>query len=134
MPMQVCIPLFDKIRCWVFEGRLEDPQLEFFIVTQHPAANGTPGAAGVPDAWREGCRIVGPKLPPFLSQSLALRILRAGKTINFLRDACGDAKWVQERAAANQEAAAAVGFGQVSRAGVAAAMATADVGLRLLWS
>ena len=29
---QVCVPLFDKVRIWVFEGRLEDANDEFFIV------------------------------------------------------------------------------------------------------
>jgi hypothetical protein len=28
---QVCLPFFDMIRRWVFEGLLEDPHQEFFI-------------------------------------------------------------------------------------------------------
>jgi hypothetical protein len=40
----------------------------------------------------------------------------AGKSINFLRDSCGDVAWVHDWAAASQDAAAAVGFGQVSAA------------------
>lgn len=54
---------------------------------------------------------------PPTPQALAERILRAGKSINFMRDSCGDARWVAERAAANQEAAAAVAYGQVGGRG-----------------
>mgnify|MGYP001811110447 CR=1 FL=1 len=50
---------------------------------------------------------------------LAESILRAGKGINFLRDSCGDAAWVQARAAAGPAAAAAAG---ASDAGAAAAL------------
>lgn len=35
--------------------------------------------------------------PPFISPALGQKILRAGKSVNFLRDCCGDSDWVQDR-------------------------------------
>lgn len=46
-------------------------------------------------------------------QDLAKTIERAGKSINFLRDACGDSQWVHDWAPAAAQAAAALGYGQV---------------------
>jgi hypothetical protein len=46
-------------------------------------------------------------------QDLAKTIERAGKSINFLRDACEDKQWVHDWAPAAAQAAAALGYGQV---------------------
>ena len=105
--LQMCVPLFDMIRCWVFEGVLEDPACEFFIV---PSSTNTSKNR---DLWRDAYRIEPAKLPPFINAELAATILRAGKSINFLRDACSDARWVQEWAPGASEAAAELGYGQV---------------------
>eukprot|EP00878_Enallax_costatus_P044484 GHUV01053126.1.p4 GENE.GHUV01053126.1~~GHUV01053126.1.p4 ORF type:complete len:113 (+),score=34.22 GHUV01053126.1:130-468(+) len=103
----MCVPLFDMIRRWVFEGVLEDPACEFFIV---PSSTNTSSNR---DLWRDAYRIEPAKLPPFINAELAATILRAGKSINFLRDACNDARWVQEWAPGASEAAAELGYGQV---------------------
>ena len=114
-----CVPLFEMIRRWVFEGQIEDPHGEFFIVgVGGAAASGTAAdpaaAAAAGDMWRSGYAIDGSRLPRFLSQKLAARILRAGKSVNFLQESCGDVAWVQERAmSAQAAAAAAVSIGQV---------------------
>ncbi|KAA8518299.1 hypothetical protein F0562_015818 [Nyssa sinensis] len=55
--------------------------------------------------WREGYRLHAAMLPSFISQSLAQRILRTGKSINFLRVCCEDSGWAD----AATEAAAAAG-------------------------
>lgn len=52
-------------------------------------------------------------------QDVAKTIERAGKSINFLRDACGDSQWVQDWAPAAAGAAAALGYGQVCAGGTA---------------
>lgn len=114
----MCVPLFDMIRRWVFEGMLEDPACELFIIPSSSSCNfgqhgAAAAAAGPGDLWRDAYRLEPAKLPPFISSDLAATILRAGKSINFLRDACGDARWVQEWAPAAAGAAAALGYGQV---------------------
>ncbi|KAJ4847235.1 Gamma-tubulin complex component 3 [Turnera subulata] len=93
---RVCSPLFEMVRSWVLEGELEDIFSEFFIVSQPVKAE---------SLWREGYRLHAGMLPSFISQSLAQRILRTGKSINFLRVCCDDRGWADTAT----EAAAAAG-------------------------
>ncbi|XP_057509009.1 LOW QUALITY PROTEIN: gamma-tubulin complex component 3-like [Actinidia eriantha] len=92
---RVCSPLFEMVRSWVLEGELEDIFGEFFILAQPVKAE---------SLWREGYRFHAGMLPSFISQSLAERILRTGKSINFLRVCCEDCGWAD---AATESAAAA---------------------------
>ncbi|KAG1679629.1 hypothetical protein FOA52_006146 [Chlamydomonas sp. UWO 241] len=124
----VCVPLFEMIRRWVFEGQLEDPYGEFFVVKQAGAA----GDASL-DMWRDGYAIDAAHVPRFLSPQLASKILRAGKSVNFLQECCGDVSWVQERAmSAHAAAAAAVSIGQVEGLEKFVSDALADVDRRLI--
>lgn len=93
---RVCSPLFEMVRSWVLEGELEDIFAEFFVLGQPVKAE---------SLWREGYRLHAGMLPSFISQSLAQRILRTGKSINFLRVCCEDRGWAD----AATEAAAAAG-------------------------
>ncbi|KAI4990234.1 hypothetical protein ZWY2020_038597 [Hordeum vulgare] len=93
---RVCSPLFEMVRSWVLEGELEDLFGEFFIVGQPVKAE---------SLWREGYLIQSDMLPSFISPVLAQRILRTGKSINFLRVCCDDNGWAE----AATEAAAYVG-------------------------
>lgn len=93
---RVCSPLFEMVRSWVLEGELEDIYAEFFVVGQPVKAE---------SLWREGYRLHSGMLPSFISQSLAQRILRTGKSINFLRVCCDDRGWAD----AGMEAATAAG-------------------------
>ncbi|KAL5545439.1 hypothetical protein UlMin_005126 [Ulmus minor] len=93
---RVCSPLFEMVRSWVLEGELEDIFAEFFVVGQPVKAE---------SLWREGYMLHAGMLPSFIPQSLAQRILRTGKSINFLRVCCDDRGWAD----AATEAAAAAG-------------------------
>ncbi|KAK8966837.1 hypothetical protein KSP40_PGU013868 [Platanthera guangdongensis] len=93
---RVCSPLFEMVRIWVLEGELEDVFAEFFILSQPVKAE---------SLWREGYQIQSSMLPSFISPLLAQRILRTGKSINFLRVCCEDNGWVE----ASGEAVAHVG-------------------------
>ncbi|CAL5352041.1 unnamed protein product [Camellia sinensis] len=93
---RVCSPLFEMVRSWVLEGELEDVFAEFFVLGQPVKAE---------SLWREGYSLHAGMLPSFISQSLAQRILRTGKSINFLRVCCEDRGWAD----AATEAAAAAG-------------------------
>ncbi|KAH6827455.1 spindle pole body component 98 [Perilla frutescens var. hirtella] len=93
---RVCSPLFEMVRSWVLEGELDDIFSEFFVL-------GKP-EKGEP-LWTECYRLHAAMLPTFISQSLAQRILRTGKSINFLRVCCEDQGWAD----AATEAAAAAG-------------------------
>jgi hypothetical protein len=63
------------IRRWVFDGQLEDPACEFFIVPNTRASGSSgqqqqqPGGGEVErDLWRDAYRLELAKLPPFISQ------------------------------------------------------------------
>ncbi|KAK2989172.1 hypothetical protein RJ640_029364 [Escallonia rubra] len=92
---RVSSPLFEMVRSWVLEGELEDIFGEFFVLGQPVKAE---------SLWREGYHLHTAMLPSFISQSLAHRILRTGKSINFLRVCCEDRSWAD---AATESAAAA---------------------------
>ncbi|XP_068645827.1 gamma-tubulin complex component 3-like [Aristolochia californica] len=93
---RICSPLFEMVRSWVLEGELDDIFAEFFVVGQPVKAE---------SLWQEGYCLHSGMLPNFISQSLAQRILRTGKSINFLRVCCEDLGWAE----AASEAATAAG-------------------------
>ncbi|CAM8966849.1 unnamed protein product [Rhodiola kirilowii] len=99
---RVCSPLFEMVRTWVLEGELEDIYAEFFILAQ---------PVKVESLWREGYQLHAGMLPLFISQSLAQRILRAGKSINFLRVCCDDRGWADAAAEAASAAGTTTGRG-----------------------
>lgn len=72
--LQVCVPLFDMIRRWVFDGQLEDPACEFFIEpnTRASGSSGQQQSGGSGDVerdlWRDAYRLELAKLPPFITQ------------------------------------------------------------------
>lgn len=93
---RACSPLFEMVRRWVLEGELDDLYEEFFVIGQPVKAEAL---------WREGYQLQSGMLPSFIPESLAERILRTGKSINFLRVCCEDHGW----ATAASEAVAAAG-------------------------
>ena len=57
--------------------------------------------------WRDGFRLDEVIRPPFVTPDLAETLLRAGKSLNFLRECCGDTAFEQSLAASALAAAAA---------------------------
>jgi gamma-tubulin complex component 3 len=114
-----CAPLLERARRWVLEGALaDDPAGEFFVVRGSGSGGG--GGGGLPsssapqlDPWRDCYRIEPARVPAFVSSSLARRVLRAGKSLYFLREVCGDGRWARGHArAAAAEALAAAAEGR----------------------
>ncbi|EPS71643.1 hypothetical protein M569_03113 [Genlisea aurea] len=95
---RICSPLFEMVRSWVLEGELDDIFSEFFVLSQPVKPE---------SLWSDGYRIHGAMLPSFIPHSLAQRILRTGKSINFLHVCCEDRGWADAAA----EAVAAAGTG-----------------------
>ena len=97
---RVSEPLLAMVHRWIYRGELNDPQHDFFIA---PCAQlGEPAST----AWHGSYVLLPDLLPMFIPMDVAERILRAGKTISFLREACGDVAWVRESASAVHLAAA----------------------------
>jgi hypothetical protein len=113
----VCVPLFETVREWLLRGRLDDPHGEFFIATRSggPAQGGAGASADAWRVWHAEYEIVARALPPFISRPAAETILRAGKSIHFLLQCCGDGAWVMDWATSPATLAAAdrISLGQV---------------------
>jgi gamma-tubulin complex component 3 len=98
---RVTVPLTTMIHHWIYRGELHDPHGDFFIAAKRASAVDAPLAAlSAANAWSGSYEVREELLPDFVPRALAARVLRAGKTINFLREVCGDTAWVQESAAA----------------------------------
>jgi hypothetical protein len=50
MWLQVCVPLLDMVKVWLFEGRIDDPGREFFIV--HDEGVRFSNETGVPPQYK----------------------------------------------------------------------------------
>ncbi|MFS7953789.1 putative gamma-tubulin complex component protein [Helianthus anomalus] len=82
--LKVSSPVFEMVRSWVMQGNLQDLHSEFFVSEQSVK----------PELlWKEGYQINYLMLPSFISKSLATRVLRTGKSINFLKVCCEDHSW-----------------------------------------
>ena len=103
---RICMPLFAMIQRWVVAGELADECGEFFVVADPT----------VPDAllWQNKYHVSEAMLPTFIGKELGQRILLIGKSINFIRQCCGDKEWVMDDAAA-VFAGGNLKFGQLQR-------------------
>ncbi|GAB4814758.1 hypothetical protein N2152v2_001804 [Parachlorella kessleri] len=84
---EACVPYFKQISCWVLDGSLDASRTDFMI-SKHTAGT------DLSSVWRKSFRLNTTMQPSFISKELAQQILTAGKTINFLRELCGDSEWV----------------------------------------
>lgn len=81
-----CRPFVLHLHAWLSTGTLADPFREFFV-EDHP--NAAPEAL-----WEDRFSIRTSAIPCFMSRSIAKRILLAGKTVTFVREACDDRSFV----------------------------------------
>eukprot|EP01063_Lacrimia_lanifica_P012830 TRINITY_DN1953_c0_g2_i2.p1 TRINITY_DN1953_c0_g2~~TRINITY_DN1953_c0_g2_i2.p1 ORF type:complete len:815 (+),score=344.77 TRINITY_DN1953_c0_g2_i2:69-2513(+) len=79
-------PLLHMVCQWVTEGVLDDPHEEFFVAK----AREKDVPAGSDGWWENKYTLREAMLPPFVTPAVAEDILIAGKSINFLRQQCGD--------------------------------------------
>ncbi|KAK1931915.1 Gamma-tubulin complex component 3 [Phytophthora citrophthora] len=91
---QIAAPVVRMIKRWVFEGELEDVHGEFFVVADSTVSDD--------QFWAKKYTLNLKMLPRFISIELAKKILVIGKSINFIRQCCGNADWVMD---AGQETA-----------------------------
>ncbi|KAL4109448.1 hypothetical protein PRIC1_001148 [Phytophthora ramorum] len=87
---RIAAPIFRMIKRWVFEGELEDVHGEFFVVADPTVSDD--------QFWAKKYTLNLKMLPTFISIELAKKILIIGKSINFIRQCCGNADWVMDAA------------------------------------
>ncbi|CAI5726815.1 unnamed protein product [Hyaloperonospora brassicae] len=83
---QTAAPIVQMIKRWVFEGELEDVHGEFFVVADSTVSDD--------QFWAKKYTLDLKMLPTFIPIELAKKILVIGKSINFIRQCCGNANWV----------------------------------------
>eukprot|EP01023_Acetabularia_acetabulum_P022111 TRINITY_DN2184_c1_g1_i1.p1 TRINITY_DN2184_c1_g1~~TRINITY_DN2184_c1_g1_i1.p1 ORF type:complete len:733 (-),score=127.42 TRINITY_DN2184_c1_g1_i1:106-2304(-) len=95
----VATPLLQMIHKWVLFGEIDDPCGEFFISLQPDYTQMKDSSSSKQQKvgmWRYKYAIITDALPPFVDEKLARSILRAGKSIDFLREFCHDQQWISE--------------------------------------
>lgn len=85
----VCGPLLKMLSKWMLDGELNDPHGEFFV-------EGLPDV-GLERLWSHKYRVRDAMMPCFISSELAENIVVTGKSVNFLREVCGDETTVKGR-------------------------------------
>lgn len=84
-----CAPLVRMISKWMLEGGIEDTHGEFFIESLDEV--------GADRLWHDKFRLRHSMLPKFVTLELADKILKTGKSINFLREICKVEEAVKDR-------------------------------------
>ena len=70
----------------MIEGEINDPFREFFIDTDPNVMDDR--------LWTQKYSLNYIMIPSFLSNELAIKILKTGKTVNFIRRCCGEQDWI----------------------------------------
>ncbi|KAH8303390.1 hypothetical protein KR059_009733, partial [Drosophila kikkawai] len=76
----ICVPLGRMISKWMLEGGITDLHGEFFVEALNDV--------GPDRLWHDKFRLRKSMLPKFMPLDLADKILKTGKSINFLREVC----------------------------------------------
>ncbi len=76
-------PIYSTLVRWILDGTLEDPHGEFFVASD-------PQVSDEARLWFDKYSIRKTMIPKFLSLGWVKKILNTGKSINFLRQVCGD--------------------------------------------
>ncbi|XP_030386643.1 gamma-tubulin complex component 3 isoform X2 [Scaptodrosophila lebanonensis] len=76
----ICKPLVRMISNWMLEGNIDDTYGEFFVESLPEV--------GADRLWHDKFRLRHNMLPKFFSLDIADKILKTGKSINFLREIC----------------------------------------------
>ncbi|KAI8049629.1 Spc98 family-domain-containing protein [Syncephalis plumigaleata] len=89
---EVSRPFYEMLQRWIYEGELEDPHQEFFVICNEAITDD-----GEVDIWRDRYTIQSSMIPGFIHSSLAHKIYSVGKSLNFIRYNCNDSEWVTQR-------------------------------------
>ncbi|OLY85360.1 Gamma-tubulin complex component 3-like protein [Smittium mucronatum] len=74
---------------WITEGKLEDPFKEFFVELNDDSDSRS--------LWVKQYSIDVSKIPVYINSDLVRKIFLIGKSLGFLRTACGDEEWISQQ-------------------------------------
>ena len=99
---QVARPFYEMLKHWIYDGELIDPYHEFFITepdpNSQPAIDHRHVATSV---WEEKYKLDAPMMPSIISSEFAKKVFLIGKSLNFIRNNCGDSDWVIQYSKSN---------------------------------
>ncbi|OLL25334.1 Spindle pole body component alp6, partial [Neolecta irregularis DAH-3] len=95
---EVTRSFYEMLQRWIYDGELQDPFLEFFVVENRNQDSRSESSGYV---WEGRYSIDERMIPPFLSDILAQKIFLIGKSLNFIRYGCGDVQWVESHSKAS---------------------------------
>jgi gamma-tubulin complex component 3 len=87
---------------WIYQGQLRDPFHEFFVRDQspHTAKKTRPVAGGAVSgnggAWEGRYVVVEELVPGFIGEGVAKKVFLIGKSLNFIREDCGEEGYVND--------------------------------------
>ena len=87
-------PFYDMLRLWIYDGELLDPHLEFFVSEQQDRDEDE-GRGAATSVWENKYKLDESMIPSIISEEFARKVFLIGKSLNFIRYACGDSAWVE---------------------------------------
>ncbi|KAK5102049.1 Microtubule-nucleating Tub4p (gamma-tubulin) complex component [Lithohypha guttulata] len=100
----VARPFYDILRHWIYDGELVDPFNEFFVVEADPMlkADVDPRRVAM-SVWEDKYKLEAELVPSIMSDDFAKKVYLIGKSLNFIRNNCGDSDWVIHYSQANSK-------------------------------
>lgn len=92
---QVARPFYDMLRHWIYDGELVDPYHEFFVVETDPSLKADIDPKRVATSvWEDKYTLESSMVPSMMNSEFAKKVFLIGKSLNFIRNNCGDSDWV----------------------------------------
>ncbi len=102
---EVSRPFFSTLSKWIFEGELHDPFGEFFVQVneQHQGYASNQQDTDAASFWLHRFSIRPDMLPSFLTPDFGRKIFSTGKSLNFIRYACGADDWLESQTQSQEQ-------------------------------
>ncbi|KAI9715539.1 MAG: Microtubule-nucleating Tub4p (gamma-tubulin) complex component [Chrysothrix sp. TS-e1954] len=94
-------PFYDMLRQWIYDGELADPYHEFFVSEQQEKIDDGRGRAT--SVWEDKYKLDEGMIPSIVTAEFAKKVFLIGKSLNFIRYACGDSEWVENYSKAKSQ-------------------------------
>ncbi|KAJ5760933.1 hypothetical protein N7520_008089 [Penicillium odoratum] len=92
--VHVTQPFYDMLRSWIYDGELSDPYEEFFVAEGKGKPDEDPRRIAT-SVWETKYVLDEKMLPSIITEEFANKVFLIGKSLNFIRYACGDSAWVE---------------------------------------
>ena len=101
---QVARPFYEMLKHWIYDGELIDPYHEFFITEPDPNTQPPIDHRHVATSvWEEKYKVDAVMVPSIISSEFSRKVFLIGKSLNFIRNNCGDSDWVIQYSKSNSK-------------------------------